>query len=106
MKVNYQVLLAKRDVNPTLDNWKGQMAKVWSYTVSHAVLEMRIIDERNPENYLRILCGDVEAIYGPVMWLNCHLEATETGSGMLLTDNKMSFKVHAGMIGVEEVFGG
>ncbi len=103
IKVNYQVLLSNQDVNSTLDKWKGQLVKVWSFTISHAVLEIRIINESKPNNYLRIFCGEVESIHGPMVWFNSHLEANKIGKRVILSDSGSGFEVHSDLIGVEEV---
>lgn len=102
MKTNYQTLLSKKDANPILHKWRGGLAKLWSYTVSHKVLEIRIIDNKNSSHFLTILCGDVESIQGPTVWLDAELSSEVVGDGFIIYDRAAKFEVRAGILGVEE----
>lgn len=102
MSTNYQTLLAKKEVAPVLHKWRGGLAKLWSYTVSHKVLEIRVIDEQNSGHYLTILCGDVDSIHGPTVWFHCDLEAEKIGDEFTLYDKAAGFEARVGLIGVEE----
>lgn len=95
-------MLAQHDPNLVLRTWQGGLAKVWSYTVSHSVLQIRVINERDTQKYLTILCGDVETIQGPMTWFNSDLETEKTSDGFVLRDRGAGFEVHAGAVGVRE----
>jgi len=102
MKINYQTLLSKKDANLALHKWRGGLAKVWSYTVSHKVLEIRIIDIQNSNHFLTILCGDVESIQGPTVWFEAELNSEIVNNEYIIYDRAAGFEVRAGVLGVEE----
>ena len=102
MKIDYQILLAKQDANPILHQWRGGLAKLFSYTASHSILEIRLTSEQRSGNHLTILCGDVETIHGPTVWFSCDLETEKVGDRFILRDKTAGFEVYAGAIGVQE----
>ena len=63
-----------------LDKWRGATARIWSYSISHKLLIIRLeSDLRNGNLHLR--CGDVQSIRCPTEWKNANLkiEANESG---------------------------
>jgi hypothetical protein len=50
-----------------LNEWRGGLATLWSYSVSHQRLEIRFTREGKAGN-LHIVCGDCTAIAAPVRW--------------------------------------
>jgi hypothetical protein len=103
MKINYQLLTKQRDINPLLHLWRGQLVKIWYYQVTHCVLEIRIISEKNSNNHLKILCGDVEHYHGPMSWFDCALEVESINGRFILRDKKANFELLSGAIGAEEI---
>src|SRR5262245_50480014 len=85
--------------------WEGGDVIIWSYTVSHRVLTIRVVAESRHGN-LHISCGDCEHFVGPLKWSNCHFELIRENSGedskLILKDEHNKFAVICGVVEVKE----
>jgi hypothetical protein len=103
MRTNYQILLSGKDPTPALERWRGASAAVWTYTVSHRVLELRLYRSGAPR-CLCIYCGDVEHLSGAVKWNDSSLEFERIGPDtVILRDRRAGFEVRAGVVAASEI---
>jgi hypothetical protein len=86
-----------------IDRWRGGEAMIWTYSVSHRKLVVRVQQEGRRGN-LHITCGEVQFIHGPTKWLNSSFEVVylPEKDEYLLRDRKADFEVWAGIVGVAE----
>jgi hypothetical protein len=103
MTTNYQILLSGQDPSPLFAKWQGGRASLWTYTVTHRVLEIRVHNQ-GFRGYLCIYCGDVQHINGPFKWRNCCFEIeTLSPDDVILRDSQASFELRAGVVGADEI---
>lgn len=56
-----------------LERWQGARAKLWSYSVSHKVLTLRV-ERAGVRGNLHIGCADLSYLRAPEHWDNCHID--------------------------------
>lgn len=55
------------EIATALKEWEGGFATLWSYSVSHQLLDIRFTSPERDGN-LHLLCGDCERIALPARW--------------------------------------
>lgn len=87
---------------PTLlGRWRGGRARLWSYTVSHTTLTIRV-ERPGASGHLDVTCS-ADFISGPVAWENAELKITPgPDRGVIIEDRAAGLRVVAGTVTVTE----
>ena len=56
-----------------LSRWAGGRAKLWSYSISHSVLTIRI-ELDDVRGNLHITCSSLQHIHAPASWVNSNIQ--------------------------------
>jgi hypothetical protein len=103
----------KLELNDTLLERSGSFARLWTYSASHAELQIRIETTGRSGN-VHLVCDGCKRIEAPVAWQNARIEFVqcENGNDELgryeLLDTQAGFRVRCNLIrifrDVEPVF--
>ena len=78
-------------VQRRLDQWQGGYAQLWEYTVSLAILTIRLAFEHRHGN-LHLVCSPCLTIAAAVDWDDCHLqvhlEEAEPGEELFVVEDQ------------------
>ncbi|MDB5298275.1 MAG: hypothetical protein JWO31_4258 [Phycisphaerales bacterium] len=92
-------------VAPLLAKWAGGMAWVWTYTVSHGRLVVRLTRPAARGN-LHLSCYDCRRISGPTVWGNVNLqvasEDTPEGRRFVVRDESNKVEIRCGFLTAQE----
>lgn len=81
-----------------LFKWKGHRAKLWSYTVSHQMLIIRLDSESRSGN-VHLHCGDVSYLSAPTSWNGCELEIVHNEEGgFIVKDETCGVRIHCSVL--------
>jgi hypothetical protein len=89
-----------------LKKWEHGSAKIWSYSVSHRVLVIKVFPPEGSGN-LAIYCGDTQYLRGPVEWSPAELRldvlsTVAEENAYRLSDDKAGFEVLCGLVEMAE----
>jgi hypothetical protein len=86
---------------PMVDRWTGGMASLWTYTISHGKLVLRLTRPSVRGN-LHLTCYDCRRICAPTFWGNVNLqiveEQTPEGRRLVLTDEANKVEIRCGYL--------
>jgi len=91
-----------------LQRWRRAEACLWSYTVSHRMLMIRLQKPDQPLENLSLWVGDVQYIQAPTSWSHSDIELSVDGKDefgddvLLLTDRTANVCILGGIIEVAE----
>ena len=90
-----------------LARWQGADARLWSYSVTHRSLTIRL-EITGKEGYLDIYVGDTQRISAPTSWSNACFNLHKEGKDsfgeelVLLTDSIAHVEIVGGVVEVIE----
>ena len=91
------------DALPVFLRWQGVPVALYSYSISHLKLQLRLVREWN-KHYLIIECSDVKFITGPTKWEQANFTLDFISANeVILSDEPAQFEVLAGAVMVYEV---
>lgn len=92
-------------IQPLLGRWAGGMATLWTYSVSHGKLVLRLARPTVRGN-LHLICYDCRRISAPTVWggINIMVAAEDTPEGRryVIRDEGNKVEIRCGMLTAQE----
>jgi hypothetical protein len=92
-------------IQPLVGRWAGGMASLWTYSISHAKLVVRLIRPGVRGN-LHLSCYDCRRINAPAIWggtaLQIAVEESPEGRRFVLRDEANKVEIRCGYLTAQE----
>lgn len=92
-------------IQPLLGRWNGGMASLWTYSISHGKLVLRLARPTVRGN-LHLICYDCRRISAPTVWggINLQVAAEDTPEGRryVIRDEGNKVEIRCGVLTAQE----
>lgn len=92
-------------IGPMLARWNGGMASLWTYSISHGKLVLRLARPTVRGN-LHLICYDCRRISAPTVWSGIHIqvaaEDTPEGRRYVIRDEGNKVEIRCGVLTAQE----
>jgi len=92
-------------ITPMLARWNGGMASLWTYSISHGKLVLRLA-RPNVRGNLHLICYDCRRISAPTVWggiqIQVAAEDTPEGRRYVIRDEGNKVEIRCGVLTAQE----